>query len=316
MARVISLFSGVGGIDLPFVNHGHEIVFANDFEPKAVKTYNLNFDTNAICADITKVDPNTIPDADILVGGFPCQPFSVAGYRRGFEDTRGTLFFDVCRILEAKRPAVVFLENVKNLVSHDDGRTFEVILNSLRDLGYHVKHAVLNATEYGNIPQNRERLYIVGFLNENQYYHFEFPEPIRLTTRLDDIINFHDAVEDNYYYTRRKYPKIYSAFQRENPEIGIIYQWRRQYVRANKSGVCPCLTANMGTGGHNVPLIFTDNGLRKLIPRECFNVQGFPQNYILPQDLADSALYKQAGNSVCVGVINRIVENITRALNN
>lgn len=316
MARIISLFSGVGGIELPFIENGHCVVFANDFDEKAVTTYNLNFEHKAICADITKTNIDEIPDGDILIAGFPCQPFSVAGYRKGFEDTRGTLFFDVCRILEAKRPQVVFLENVKNLVSHDNGRTFQVILRSLQDLGYSVKHAVLNASEYGNMPQNRERIYIVGFLNKEQYLHFEFPNPISLKTKLFNIIDFNNLVDKKYYYTKAKFPKIYNEFKKIDPLVGVVYQWRRQYVRANKSGVCPCLTANMGTGGHNVPLVYTQNGLRKLTPRECFNVQGFPTNYILPDNLPDSALYKQAGNSVCVGVIRRIAKNIDEALRN
>ena len=313
MAKIISLFSGVGGIELPFVENGHEVVFANDFDEKATITYNLNFDHKALCADITKIDVNDIPDGDILIGGFPCQPFSIAGYRRGFEDTRGTLFFDVCRIINAKHPQVVFLENVKNLVSHDNGRTFQTILTALRDLGYHVKFAVLNASQYGNMPQNRERIYIVGFLNNEQYYHFEFPDPIPLETSIEQIIDFVNSPNKKYFYTRSKYPRIYNAFQRIGPEIGTIYQWRRQYVRANKSGVCPCLTANMGTGGHNVPLINTEKGIRKLTPRECFNIQGFPENFNLPH-LSDCALYKQAGNSVCVGVIRRIAEKIDEAL--
>lgn len=314
MAKIISLFSGVGGIELPFVENGHEIVFANDFEEKATITYNLNFAHKALCADITKIDVKEIPNGDILLGGFPCQPFSVAGYRKGFEDTRGTLFFDVCRILKEKKPSVVFLENVKNLVSHDNGKTFQIILRTLQDLGYYVKHAVLNASEYGNMPQNRERIYIVGFLKKEQYHHFEFPDPVPLTTKLTDIIDFDGAKDKKYSYTKAKYPKIFNAFKKIEPSIGVIYQWRRQYIRGNKSGVCPCLTANMGTGGHNVPLIYTKFGLRKLTPRECFNVQGFPKDYVLPDSIADSALYKQAGNSVCVGVIRRIALNIDEAL--
>lgn len=314
MRKIISLFSGVGGIELPFVELGYEVVFANDFEEKATVTYNLNFAHKALCADITKMKESEIPDGDVLIAGFPCQPFSVAGYRKGFEDTRGTLFFDVCRILKKTKPSVVLLENVKNLVSHDEGKTFQVILRSLRDLGYHVKHAVLNASEYGNMPQNRERIYIVGFLKEEQYLHFEFPDPIQLTTKLSDIINFDEALGNKYSYTHAKYPKIYNAFKKINPTIGTVYQWRRQYIRENKSGVCPCLTANMGTGGHNVPLIYTKHGLRKLTPRECFNVQGFPQDFKLPDNLSDNALYKQAGNSVCVGVIRRIALKIDNAL--
>ena len=313
MNRVISLFSGVGGIDLPFESHGMRIVFANDFDEKATITYNTNFHTKALLGDITKLPVNEIPDGDVLIGGFPCQPFSIAGYRKGFEDTRGTLFFNVANILKEKRPQIVMLENVKNLVSHDNGNTFQVILNTLKELGYYVKHAVLNACEYGNMPQNRERIYIVGFLNEQYYKNFNFPDPIPLTKTLFDVIDFENKVQDKYYYTKEKYPKIMEAFSKVKPEEGVVYQWRRVYVRANKSGCVPCLTANMGTGGHNVPLVYTKYGLRKLTPRECFNVQGFPKNFELPK-ISDASLYKQAGNSVCVGVIDRIVECIVKTI--
>ena len=313
MLKVISLFSGVGGIDLPFERNGCQIVFANDFDGFAVQTYNNNFQTKATLADITKFQVSDIPDGDILIGGFPCQPFSIAGYRKGFEDTRGTLFFNVANILKEKKPKIVMLENVKNLVSHDNGNTFQVILNTLKELGYFVKHAVLNACEYGNMPQNRERIYIVGFLSEEEYKNFVFPDPIPLTKKLHDIIDFKNPVNAKYYYLKDKYPSVMKAFDKVALEEGVVYQWRRIYVRTNKSGCVPCLTANMGTGGHNVPLVYTKYGLRKLTPQECFNVQGFPNDFKLP-NISDAHLYKQAGNSVCVGVIERIVENIINAI--
>lgn len=313
MHKVISLFSGVGGIDLPFEEAKCEIVFANDFDANAVTTYNKNFKTKAILDDITKYNVQDIPDGDILIAGFPCQPFSIAGYKKGFEDTRGTLFFNVANILNEKKPKIILLENVKNLVSHDNGNTFQVILNTLKDLGYHVKHAVLNACEYGDMPQNRERIYIVGFLDEKSYKNFVFPDPIPLKKTIFDVIDFENKVDDKYYYTKTKYPKIMKAFDKVEPRIGVVYQWRRVYVRANKSGCVPCLTANMGTGGHNVPLVYTKFGLRKLTPQECFNVQGFPKTFELP-NISDAHLYKQAGNSVCVGVIERIVQNILEAV--
>ena len=314
MFKVLSLFSGVGGIDLPFEKFGFKIIYANDFDSYAVQTYNENFEVKATLADITKVDVKDLPQHDVLIGGFPCQPFSIAGYRKGFDDTRCTLIFNVANILKEKKPSVIMLENVKNLVSHDNGNTFEVILNTLKELGYHIKYSVLNACEYGNMPQNRERIYIVGFLDEEAYRYFDFPEPIRLTKTIFDVIDFDNKVDEKYYYTSKKYPKIYNEFKKVEAKEGVVYQWRRVYVRANKSGVVPCLTANMGTGGHNVPLVYTKYGLRKLTPRECFNVQGFPNDFVLPK-ISDAHLYKQAGNSVCVGVIERIVENIKIALN-
>lgn len=313
MNRVISLFCGVGGIDIAFENAGFKTVFANDIDIYACKTFDNNFNIKATCDDVKNLKAKDLPDFDCLIAGFPCQAFSVAGYRKGFEDTRGTLFFEIARILQEKKPQVVFLENVKNLVAHDNGKTFNVILSSLKDIGYHVRYMVLNACEYGNIPQNRERIYIVGFLNEDFANRFYFPNPIPLTTKLKDVIDFDHKIEEKFYYTEEKYPKIVKAMKEFNNQ-DTLYQWRRQYVRQNKSNLSPTLTANMGTGGHNVPLVITNYGIRKLTPKECFNLQGFPQDFKLP-NISTAQLYKQAGNSVCVTVIERIAKNIFDIIN-
>lgn len=313
MNRVISLFCGVGGIDIAFENAGFKTVFANDIDTYACKTFDNNFNIKATCDDVKNLKAKDLPDFDCLIAGFPCQAFSVAGYRKGFEDTRGTLFFEIARILQEKKPQVVFLENVKNLVAHDNGKTFNVILSSLKDIGYHVRYIVLNACEYGNIPQNRERIYIVGFLNEDFANRFYFPNPIPLTTKLKDVIDFDHKIEEKFYYTEEKYPKIVKAMKEFNNQ-DTLYQWRRQYVRQNKSNLSPTLTANMGTGGHNVPLVITNYGIRKLTPKECFNLQGFPQDFKLP-NISTAQLYKQAGNSVCVTVIERIAKNIFDIIN-
>lgn len=313
MYKVVSLFSGVGGIDLAFEQAGFSTIFANDIDEPACKTFSQNFNIPIVCDDIKNIKEDEIPDCDCLVAGFPCQAFSIAGYRKGFEDTRGTLFFEIARIIKKKKPQVVFLENVKNLVAHDNGKTFEVILNTLQEIGYHVRYMVLNACEYGNIPQNRERIYIVGFLNEDYANKFYFPQPIRLTNKLKDEIDFENKVDDKYYYTREKYPRIVEEMNKFNNQ-DTLYQWRRQYVRQNKSNMSPTLTANMGTGGHNVPLVITQYGIRKLTPKECFNLQGFPSNYELP-NISTAQLYKQAGNSVCVTVIKRIAQEIYDILN-
>lgn len=314
MNKIVSLFSGVGGIDLAFNQAGFETIFANDIDEPACKTFARNFSVPIICDDIKHIKEDDIPNCDCLVAGFPCQAFSIAGYRKGFEDTRGTLFFEIARIIRKKKPQVVFLENVKNLVAHDNGKTFEVILDTLQEIGYHVRYMVLNACEYGNIPQNRERIYIVGFLNEDFADKFYFPQPIRLTNKLKDEIDFENKVEEKYYYTHDKYPRIVDEMNKYDNQ-DTLYQWRRQYVRQNKSNMSPTLTANMGTGGHNVPLVITKYGIRKLTPKECFNLQGFPAEYELP-NISTAQLYKQAGNSVCVTVIKRIAENIFKILNN
>ena len=215
-----------------------------------------------------------------------------------------------------KKPRIVFLENVKNLVGHDKGNTFRVILDTLKKEGYKYRYRVLNAMEYGNTPQNRERIYIAAFRDENDYEKFCFPDPIPLKKKLTDVIDFEHKVDDKYYYTKGKYKgDIYDQLEAAMDDPDTVYQWRRKYVRKNMSGVVPTLTANMGEGGHNVPLVLTHTGIRKLTAHECFNTQGFPLDFKLPSDTAESRLYKQAGNSVCVEVIHRIAENIISAMN-
>lgn len=309
--KIISLFAGVGGIDLGFAQTGKfETVYANEFDKYAQATFSLNYGKEILdCRDIHDVNTDEIPDADVIVAGFPCQPFSIAGYRLGLDDTRGDLFFEALRVIEAKQPKVVLLENVKNLVTHDHGNTFKVIREFLAHAGYKIKWKVLNSKEYGNIPQNRERIYVVGFKNRAAYEKFEFPKKIPLTTSLHDVIDFDGQYDEKYYYREGKQP-FFDKLNHDMVNAESIYQWRRQYVRENKSGVVPTLTANMGTGGHNVPLIREKRGnIRKLTARETFNVQGFPMSFRLPK-LAESHLYKQAGNSVVVPVIKRIAQNI------
>lgn len=317
MLKCASFFAGVGGIDIGFEKVKlFDVVYANEIDPYPVKTYELNSKIKVDCRDIHEVQCGEIPDFDVLLAGFPCQAFSVAGYRKGFDDEkgRGTLFFELVRIIKAKHPQIVFLENVKNLVGHDNGNTFSVIIDELKKEDYHVKYAVLNAMEYGNIPQNRERIYIVAFKDIEKYKNFEFPLPVPLKKKLADIIDFRNLVDEKYYYTEGKYKgNIYEKLVEAMDDGNAIYQWRRTYVRKNKSGVVPTLTANQGEGGHNVCLIKTKYGIRKMTPHECFNTQGFPKNFKLPKDMSDSRLYKQAGNSVCVSVIERIAQKVAEA---
>ncbi len=309
--KTIDLFAGVGGIRKGFENAGFKTVFANDFEPKCKETYDLNFkDSKLVIEDIRKIGIDDLPEFDFLLGGFPCQAFSIAGYRQGFNDEkgRGNLFFDVARIIEARKPEGFLLENVKNLKSHDSGKTFQIIEETLKNLGYHLKIKVLNSMEYGNIPQNRERIYIVGFKNKNYSENFNFPEPMKLTLKITDLLE--KNVPEKYYYNGKPlFEKLKGAVKEEEK----VYQWRRQYVRENKSGVCPTLTANMGMGGHNVPIIKDKKGIRKLTPLECARIQGFPADYKLPQ-IADSALYKQFGNSVSIPVIEAVAKKMMEAM--
>ncbi|MGL4562311.1 MAG: DNA cytosine methyltransferase [Brevinema sp.] len=306
-----SLFAGIGGICQGFINSGFKIQWANEIDKQACITYRANFKHDLIEADITKLDPKETSKVDILAGGFPCQAFSVAGYRKGFTDTRGTLFFDILRFIDFHKPTVIFLENVKNIVGHDKGNTLKTILHELEEVrGYHCKHIVMNTAEYGNIPQNRERFYLVAFNDKKLCDEFEFPKPIELTTKIKDYISL--CEDKRFFYTNNK---IYALLQEQMTNPNTLYQWRRIYVRENKSNLCPTLTANMGTGGHNVPLILAENGIRKLTPRECASLQGFKNKFILPDTLPNSALYKQIGNSVSIPVIERIAKNIYNVLN-
>ena len=310
--KTIDLFAGVGGIRLGFEEAGFETVFANDFEQKCKDTYDLNFDgTQLFVEDIQKLNEKKLPDFDFLLGGFPCQAFSIAGYREGFDDKkgRGNLFFDVARIIKEKKPTGFMLENVKNLKNHDNGKTFKIILDTLESLGYYVKAKVLNSMEYGNVPQNRERIYIVGFRDKKHYEKFNFPPIIKLKKSIKDLLE--DNVDEKYYYDGKP---LYEKIKDDVTNSNTVYQWRRKYVRENKKGVCPTLTANMGMGGHNVPIIKDKKGIRKLTPLECARIQGFPMDFKLPINMSDSALYKQFGNSVSVPVVKAVAKQIRKAI--
>ena len=306
----IDLFAGIGGFRIALQSLGGKCVFSSEWDANAQKTYFYNFGEIPY-GDITKESiKNCIPDGfDVLCAGFPCQAFSIAGYRKGFEDTRGTLFFDVAEIIKRKRPKAVFLENVKNLYTHDNGKTFAVIKATLEELGYVVYHKVMNSMEYANVPQNRERIFIVCFdpKQVKNHHQFSFPERTELTHTIHDCID--PEINDKALFYGAKFIH-YEELKRDMVSMDTIYQWRRQYVRENKSNVCPTLTANMVTGGHNVPLILTKYGIRKLSPKECINFQGYPKEYQFPTSIANSAKYKQAGNSVVVPLITKVCQNI------
>ena len=310
----IDLFAGVGGFRLANQQQGGVCVFSSEWNVAAQETYLANYGERP-AGDITLGETKAlIPEHfDLLCGGFPCQAFSIAGLRKGFTDTRGTLFFDIEQIIERHRPRAVLLENVKNLVAHDKGKTFQTIYSILTEkLGYHVYYQVLNSMTHANIPQNRERIFIVAFdpAQVPAFREFSFPEPIPLTRTIHDILEKR-KVEDKYYYpSDHLYADKLSVVT--NPDT--VYQIRRVYIRENKSQVCPTLTANMGQGGHNVPIIRDPYGIRKLTPKECFAFQGYPvDTFVLPH-LADSKLYMQAGNSVTVPLVERICHRIANIL--
>jgi DNA (cytosine-5)-methyltransferase 1 len=310
--NTIDLFAGVGGVRLGFEKAGFTTVFANDFEPACKETYDLNSKKARLTVmDINKLRISDLPKFDLLLGGFPCQAFSIAGHRKGFDDDkgRGGLFFRVAEIIAERKPRAFFLENVKNLKTHDHGKTFGVIKKTLENLGYYVKSEILNSMTHGNVPQNRERIFIVGFLDKKSFNKFKFPKEVDLTINFKELLE--TSVDEKYYYNGKT---LYSKLKVGINSKDKVYQWRRRYVRENKSGVVPTLTANMGTGGHNVPIILDNKGIRKLTPKECFLMQGFPKNFKLPK-IADSKLYQQAGNSVTVPVIERVAKEMMKAFN-
>lgn len=313
--QFIDLFAGVGGFRMALQNLEGRCVFTSEWNKHAQETYFQNYGEYPE-GDITLVETkNQIPEKfDILCGGFPCQAFSIAGNQKGFQETRGTLFFDIADIVEKHQPKVIFLENVKNLISHDKGNTFEVIKNTLKELGYAVYYKVLNSMLHANVPQNRERIFIVAFheIQVQNHADFQFPDEIPLTKTIHNFLE-KEQVDSKYYYKPEH--MYYPILKESMTSRDTLYQWRRVYVRENKSNVCPTLTANMGAGGHNVPLLVDDFGIRKLTPKECFALQGYPvDKMVFPEKMSNSALYMQAGNSVTMPLIQRIGEKILEVM--
>ncbi len=307
---MIDLFTGTGAFSYAFEQTGLvDCIFANDMVVSSEQIYKLNFPiSNYVLNDLNEINVESIPQHRILTGGFPCQGFSIAGKQLGFDDPRSNVFWKILEILRHHNTEIVLLENVKNLKSHDDGNTYRIIEEELTNLGYYIKSEVLDTSLISGVPQHRERIYIVCFKDRTKYERFEFnfeeiqPRPI------SDFLERN--VNPKYYYTDKL--KVYDEINKsvtKSIDENIVYQYRRYYVRENKSGCCPTLTANMGEGGHNVPIIKDSIGIRKLTPRECFNLQGFPSDYKLPE-ISDSKLYKLAGNAVSVPVIQLISRRI------
>lgn len=310
--KVCSLFSGIGGIDLGFQQAGFDIVWANEFDRDAAITYCHNFgDSHLIKKDIQSIDTEDIPDFDVLVAGFPCQPFSLAGRQKGFDDPRGNLFFQIVRIAKAKKPSVIFLENVANLLEHDDGKSFLTIYNALVPFGYAFKYQVMDSYEYGNVPQHRPRIFIVAFLDEEKCEKFSFPEKIECSVKLNDILDRTIKHSECYYYNKASF--FYEDLKSIVTDKRAIYKIFDTGVSRKRYFVCPTLIANMGTYPDRVPVILDDYGIRKITPYECLALQGFPKEFRFPNIPLNSA-YKQCGNSVVVPVIRRIAEEIKKVL--
>lgn len=305
----IDLFAGIGGIRLPFTRLGGYCEFTSEWDRFAQKTYKTNYG-EVPQGDITQVSNNQIPDFDILLAGFPCQPFSAAGLKRGFSDTRGTLFFEIERIIEGKRPKVFLLENVKQLRSHDKGHTFKVIMEHLEALDYNVSAAILRAADFG-VPQNRERLFIIGFDNKrlkpNQNIDFQFPNPPKIPTKVGDILE--DNIDDKYTIS----DKLFAGHLRRKQEHILKGNGFGYSIFNAASKYTNTLSARYYKDGSEI-LIDQELGKnpRKLTPRECARLQGFPNNFIIP--VSDTQSYKQFGNSVSVPVVQSVANNIISEL--
>jgi DNA (cytosine-5)-methyltransferase 1 len=308
--KMIDLFAGTGAFTYAFEKTGNvECVFANDMVEASKTIYDSNFAHSLTLGNLNDIPVENIPEHDILTGGFPCQPFSIAGKQNGFDDERSNVFWKILEIIDYRKPSCVILENVKNLLSHDDGKTFEIIKKNLTDRNYNITYKVLDTAEITGVPQHRERIYIVCIRDDDIFGRFslEFPkiEKKPISSLLENV------ADDKYYYTDKS--STWGLIEKNIVKKNTVYQYRRVYVRENKSGECPTLTANMGSGGHNVPIIMDDKGIRKLTPRECFNFQGFPASYVLPC-IADSHLYKLSGNAVSVPVVELIANRIISLL--
>jgi DNA (cytosine-5)-methyltransferase 1 len=310
--NMIDLFAGTGAFSLAFQStNAVNIVYANDMCKSSKAIYDENFEHELTLKNLHEVKVEDLPSHDILTGGFPCQPFSIAGNQEGFDDERSNVFWKILSIIDFHQPKCVILENVKNLLTHDERNTFATIKSNLENRGYHLCYKVLNTAMITGIPQHRERIYIVCLKSKSVYdkFNLEFPKiDKRAVSDFFEDDTSEAPIPVKYYYTEAS--KTWDLVNSNVVKKDTIYQYRRVYVRENKSNECPTLTANMGGGGHNVPLILTEKGIRKLTPRECFNFQGFPATYRFPSSLSDTSLYKLAGNAVSVPVVKQIANRI------
>ena len=301
--RIIDLFAGIGGIRRGFEQAAKgniECVFTSEWNKFSVQTYSANYQNEKIYGDITQIDEKTIPNHDILLAGFPCQPFSQAGLKKGFSDIRGTLFFDIKRILIEKKPKAFLLENVKQLKGHDKGNTLKTIIGHLKDIGYsNVQYEVLKARDFG-LPQNRERIYIVGFLDENA--KFEFPKPTNEPTKVGDILE--KNVDEKYTISDR----LWVGHQRRKEENKMKGKGFGYGLVNENSEYTNTISARYYKDGSEILIEQKGKNPRKLTPREAARLQGFPDSFIIP--VSDNQAYQQFGNSVAINVVKKVAEQI------
>lgn len=312
----IDLFAGIGGFHLALESFGCSCVFASEWDKYAQEVYEKNFGLKPL-GDITKISEEDIPKHDILCGGFPCQAFSISGKQKGFQDTRGTLFFDIARIVKHHQPKLLFLENVANFEKHDSGNTLKVVIETLSELGYNIFYKVLNASNF-SLAQSRERIYILGFRNDLKVLDFEFPEKEGNVKPLADFLIDESLIEDDFYINRNDIKFNSNSKEIETTLFNHISPKPKRIGTVNKggqgeriydiSGHAITLSAYGGGIGAKTGIYRINNKIRRLKPRECANIQGFPEYFVLSD--SDSQSYKQFGNSVAVNVLQSILKRI------
>lgn len=306
MYKVVSLFSGCGGLDYGFLKAGFDIIWANDHDKFAVQSYKENFGDHIVSEDLNEINLDSIPDHDVLLAGFPCQPFSMMGSELGFEDTRGTLFFQIAKIIQRKieinkKPKVLVLENVRTLRTHDEGKTYKLIMHVLKnELGYKVFDTVLNSSNYG-VPQTRNRTFIVCFSDHNT--EFTFPEPVPLEKTMQDLLE--ENVPEKYFLSEKILKTVLATGTKNyyaKPEIDL------KIARP----LCATMAKMHRASQDNY---VTDNGrVRRLTPRECARLQGFPDDFKIV--VSDTQAYRQFGNAVTVNVSHYVALSILESLRN
>lgn len=319
--KFIDLFAGIGGFRVAFGEHGAKCVFSSEWDKYAALTYEFNFDHKP-SGDITKILEKDIPRHNIICAGFPCQAFSISGKRDGFNDTRGTLFFDIARIAKEHKPEVLVLENVKNLVGHDKGRTLKKILQVLDEIGYSAYHQILNASLYG-VPQARERVYFVCFRKNLNIPHYSFPEPTMERVSLNDVLE-HDADTAQFVISRPDITISKDESTIEDDSIGASLLKPIRIGTINKGGQgeriyspkghAITLSAYGGGAAGKTGAYLVNKKIRQLTPRECLRAQGFPEEYQFPKEASKSQAYKMCGNSVSVPVLSHIYHSILETL--
>lgn len=304
--KVVDLFAGIGGFHYAFSSFGAEIIYASEWDKDAAEVYEKNFKIKPT-GDITKIDAKDIPDHDILCAGIPCQPFSISGKRLGFEDTRGTLFFDVARIVQEKHPKIVFIENVKNFATHDNGNTLGTVLIVMKNLGYNCFWKVLDAANYG-VPQKRKRIYIICFRADLGITEFSFPTEEFLTRHVEDILVSEKEVPEKLYINRPDTffnGSVDNYYSSDSIRLGTINKGGQGERIYSTKGAAVTLSAYGGGAGAKTGLYLVNDRIRRLTPRECARLDGFPEEHKLHENFNVS--YKQFGNSVVIDVLQKII---------